>query len=282
MKKILLLFVLFSCVNSVFSQDFEVINGKIIPIQTYENDSLDFFVIKDNSRLFKTVKGKYNILKSTKFFNLKYDKDGFILNIELDLRELDNINSVERFDCKPFVEVGNTKKYSFNEIEKCLTLIKNLENKRGEKINWNDRGSCDARAYQAYKILKEQNFVTLRTIALVSDSIKSCYATKKNLYPLWLYHVANVMHCDDNKYYVLDPYLDMGKPIELSNWRKMITFGEQDCEKFVMYANNCRVFGHPTFLNNKSGYEWIVGCSCNEVRELKLLPKPGLKKKKTK
>lgn len=284
MKKLSLIFIMLFLANSVFSQDIEWREGIITPIQTYESDSLDFFIVEDNSRLFKAPKGKFKILRSTIFLSLKHDQNSFIIDIKFPPKgRLKNISGIESFNCKPVSEKSNTKKYTYQEIVNSLEILKNLENKKGGIIDWTDRGSCDGRAIQAYRKLKKQNFSTLKIIALVSDSIKSCYAPKKNVHPLWLYHVANAMHCDDNKYYVLDPFLDNGKPIELEEWKEKIIFGEKDCERFVLYANNCRVIGRPTVQNKKLSYKWTVGCGCDDpVPIIDIISKKGKAKKKVK
>ena len=264
MKKIALLFSIFFPVFSAFSQKELILkNGKITKFKAFENDSLDFFTIDNNSRLFKALKGTVNLSPSGDYFDkLSHDKTGNILNFTpVAVR---NTSLVQK-PCDPVKEKGDSKKYSFEEIKKCFAMIKKLN------LDWKNRGSCDERAFEVFRELRKQHYITLRTIAMVSDSMKRCYGTKNDTLPMWLYHVANAMYCNDNQYYVLDLYLDPNAPIALSDWKERIVFGEKDCERFELYVNNCRVKNHSTDSNS---YIWTVECSCDPLTLKEVIDNP--------
>ena len=248
-------------VNSVYSQNVQLFNGRIFMLNSLNNDSLDYFIINNNSTLFRAPKGKIKLsifpdAFGNMFKEVVHSQRGEILSLIETLTENKSGQKTNDFKCKPIVENNSSKKYSFKEIIKCIKIIEGL------RLDWKNRGDCDNAADQVYDSLKSQKIIAVKTIGLFNESPNNCYTTPNDQYPIWMYHIANAIPCNDNKYYVLDFYLDKKKPIELSQWQKMITYQKKDCESFILYSNNCRVIGHPIFGAQNISYKWKIGCNC--------------------
>ena len=260
-KMLIIIIVVLFFENKLFAQNIKLFDNSIIKVEFLKNDSLDFFIVKNNSRLFKAPKGKFKLSNfygelGNVFKTLTHNKNGVILELEETMIENKSGIAYDYF-CNPLIEDGKSKKYSFKEIENFLELVKSIG------IVWNDIGSCDNRANETRDSLNVREIVSLKAIAIANEFSEKCYCTKNDSFPIWMYHIANAIHCDDNKYYVLDPYLYPDKPIELKEWETTINCKKTDCEIFELYSNNCRVRQSLIFLNNSIRNNWVVSCFCN-------------------
>lgn len=250
MKNTFFFFLFINSFSMVYSQT-RIINGgelKKIKIEGYK--SVDFFIVPNNARLFNAPKGKF---RSIAFYKLTFDeKNNRIIN--LTPKPLSNIK-VEKIDkttfCSPQKEDGSSPKYTIDEIKKCFNILKN-----DKSLNWKNQDGCDDRASRGRIKLDSLGYISSKTFALPTFW-NTCYGGK---YPIWAYHVANVMHCNDNNFYVLDPHVVPHNPVLLENWKDTITFNKTDCEKFSLYRNNC-VVRHPI----SSGGNPTIVCFCKEI-----------------
>lgn len=255
MKIIWLLFVLCAYLLSASCTQSETIHrGKLRSFKAFglNNNSLDFFIVSGNARVFNAPKGKYSF-EGFGFLSLTFNKNNTIINLIGDDLGIEKYYKENRKICGISKEDGSSKKYSKEEITKCFNILKNEET-----LDWTNWQSCEYRASQGYEILDSLNYVTTKIFGLPKLRVP-CYGP--NSIPIWAYHVANVMHCTDEKFYVLDPFINPNNPTELHEWENKVTVNNKDCEEFAHYKNNCSVQQVPD--STRVGYSiFAIICYC--------------------
>jgi hypothetical protein len=231
---ILLAILLMGTFNIIYAQDKTIGRGELRSVKIKDN-KLDFFIIKNCSRLFYAKKDKYKFDKFG-FLKLTFDKNNKIIGLFKDNTWKKTDDKIDKQICSPQIADGSVQKYTKDDINKCFNIIKNhVIFKNNQFLNWNDEQSCNERAKLSYLILDTLGFITSKAFALASYK-DNCYGYR---FPNWAYHVVNVMHCVDDKFYVLDPLTK--NPIEMEKWKDSISYKRRDCEHFAHYINNCSV-----------------------------------------